>query len=167
MKHIFTGKNNKPYSISDLELGNILKNPELLSMYSMQELDELYKQYFGNYTYAYPYILTEKIKIYDNSDEVNSFIVGDTKYWLDKATRVGLMHLVNCSTDTVQVVLGDRVLTFTVDFAKDFLAKLEIYASQCYLQTQKHLIAIKKLTTTEDLINYDYTTGYPEKITLE
>ena len=26
----------------------------------------------------------------DSSDNVNSFIIGDKKYWLDKATRVGL-----------------------------------------------------------------------------
>jgi hypothetical protein len=77
------------------------------------------------------------------------------------------MHLANCSSETIQVVLGDQVLTFPIDFAKDFLAKLEVYAGQCYLQTQKHLIAIKELKTVEDIINYDYTAGYPEKITLE
>lgn len=167
MKNIFVGKNNKPYSISDLEIGNILKDEELLSMYSMQELDELYKKYFGNYAYVYPYILQEKIKIFDNSDEVNSFLIGENKFWLDKATRVGLMHLANCSEDNIQVVLGDQVLTFSVDFVKDFLTRLEVYAGKCYLQTQKHLIAIKELKTTEDILNYDYTTGYPEKITLE
>lgn len=167
MESVFIGKNNKPYSISDLEINSIIHNSELLSMYSMQELDTLYKKYFGNYTPKYPYILAAKIKVYDSSDEVNSFLIGGNKFWLDKATRVGLMHLVNCSTDNVQLVLGDQVLTFPIDFAKDFLAKLEVYAGQCYLQTQKHLIAIKELKTVEDIINYDYTTGYPEKITLE
>jgi hypothetical protein len=53
------------------------------------------------------------------------------------------MHLANCSSETIQVVLGDQVLTFPIDFAKNFLAKLEVYAGQCYLQTQKHLIAVK------------------------
>ena len=167
MEKVFIGKNGKPYSISDLEIGNILKNSELLSSYSMKELHELYKQYFGSYAYVYPYILAEKIKIYDSSDEVNSFLIGGNKFWLDKATRVGLMHLANCSSETIQVVLGDQVLTFPIDFAKNFLAKLEVYAGQCYLQTQKHLIAIKELKTVEDILNYDYKAGYPEKLVLE
>ena len=74
------------------------------------------------------------------------------------------MHLANCSTDNVQLVLGDQVLTIPVDIAKAFLAQLEVYAGQCYLQTQKHLIAIKNLKTKEEIINYEYTTGYTEKI---
>ena len=36
-----------------------------------------------------------------------------------------------------------------------------------YVQTQKHLIAVDSLKTPEEVINYDYTTGYPEKIVLE
>ena len=167
MAKVFIGKNNKPYPVEDLDISKILNNAELLTMYSMTELDELYKQYYGNYAYVYPYILEAKIKLYDSSEAVNSFLIGDKLFWLDKSTRVGLMHLANCSSEDLQLVLGDKVLTFPIDFAKDFLAKLEVYASQCYLQTQKHLIAVKELRTVEDVLNYDYTTGYPEKITLE
>ena len=167
MQNMFIGKNQKPYSISELEISNVLNNDELLSLYSMSELDTLYKKYFGNYKAMYPHILIKKIKLYDSSDEVNSFIIDGQKFWLDKATRVGLMHLANCSTDDLQLVLGDKILTFPVEFAKDFLMKLEVYAGQCYLQTQKHLLAVKELKTVEDILNYDYTTGYPEKITLE
>ena len=167
MQNVFIGKNQKPYSISELEINNVLNNDELLSLYSMSELDTLYKKYFGNYKAMYPHILIKKIKLYDSSDEVNSFIIGGQKFWLDKATRVGLMHLANCSTDDLQLVLGDKILTFPVEFVKNFLARLEVYAGQCYLQTQKHLLAVKELKTLEDILNYDYTTGYPEKITLE
>ena len=167
MARVFIGKNNKPYPIEELDANKILYNTELLSMFSMAELDELYKKYYGNYTYIYPYILEAKIKLYDSSEEVNSFLIGNKPFWLDKSTRVGLMHLANCSNDNLQLVLGDRILTFHPEFVKTFLARLEVYAGQCYLQTQKHLIAIKELKTVEDILNYDYTTGYPEKITLE
>lgn len=167
MKTIFIGNNNKPYDIGDLEINKILTNEEILSNHSMKDLHELYKKYFGNYVYYYPYILQAKIKLYDSSEAVNSFIINGQPFWLDKATRLGLMHLANCSKDELQLVLGDQVLTFPVEFAKDFLAKLEVYAGQCYLQTQKHLIAAKELRSLEDILNYDYTTGYPEKITLE
>ena len=32
--------------------------------------------------------------------------------------------------------------------------------------TTKHLQAIKELKTVEDVVNYNYTSGYPDKITL-
>lgn len=164
MDSIFLGKNNRPYLVSDLEISKIVNNSEILLNYTMKELDSLYRKYFGDYTHEYLTILQKKIKLYDTSDEVNSFLINGNKFWLDKNTRVGLMHLANCSTDNVQLVLGDQILTIPVDVAKNFLQQLEVYAGQCYLQTQKHLLAIKELKTVEDIINYDYTKGYPEKI---
>ena len=76
------------------------------------------------------------------------------------------MHLANCSTDTLQLVLGNQILTIPVDMAKQFLAQLEVYAGKCYLQTQKHLLALKDLRTIDDIMNYDFTAGYPEKLSL-
>jgi hypothetical protein len=62
--------------------------------------------------------------------------------------------------------LEDEIIELPVDIANKFLKELEVYAGKCYLNTQKHLIAIKSLETLEDMINYDYTSGYPEKIVL-
>lgn len=166
MKNKFIGKNNKPYSVSELRIDKVLYNDELLNMYSMSELHELYKLYFGNYEYEYKNILNAKINLYDKSEAINSFIFKGRSLWLDKATRVGLMHLANCSTEDVQLILGDQILTFSPDFVKEFLTKLEVYAGKCYVQTQKHLIAVDALKTPEEVINYDYTTGYPDKISL-
>lgn len=167
MKNKFIGKNNKPYSVSDLRIDKVLYNDELLNTYSMPELHKLYALYFGNYEYEYKNILKAKINLYDKSENVNSFIFKDKNLWLDKATRVGLMHLANCSTEDIQLILGDQILIFSPDFVKEFLTRLEVYAGKCYVQTQKHLIAVDALKTPEEVINYDYTTGYPEKIVLE
>lgn len=160
-------RNKRIFSASDLEVYSIVKNTDILNKYSMRDLDALYKKHCGDYSQWYPAILAAKIKAYDTSDAVNSFLFKGKSLWLDKATRVGLMHLANCSTSEIQVVLGDEIITFPVEVAKQFLAKLEVYAGQCYLQTQKHLLEVSKLKTPEEIINYDYTTGYPEKITLE
>lgn len=110
-------------------------------------------------------VLEKQILAYDSSDNVNSFMIGDKKYWLDKATRVGLQQLVNSSDNEVSLVLYDQVLTIPKDIASGFLAQLEVYAGKCYLQTAKHQLAIKELQTVDELINYDYTKGYPEKLT--
>lgn len=112
-------------------------------------------------------VLEAKIKQYDKSSNVNGFYYNDKEYWYDKDTRVGLQTLVNSSTEDVTLMLGDNFVELSVDKAKQFLQQLEVYAGKCYINTQKHLQAVKSLKTIEDLINYDYTVGYPSKITLE
>lgn len=158
--------NDLSYWFSDKEsVADMLKREDVLS-FPLSVWKELLEQRYGLVTQgALLSVLEAKIQKYDTSDEVNSFLIGENKFWLDKATRVGLMHLANCSPDNLQLVLGDQVLEIPVDIAKAFLSQLEVYAGQCYLQTQKHLLATKNLKTIEDVINYDYTKGYPEKIT--
>jgi hypothetical protein len=47
------------------------------------------------------------------------------------------------------------------------LYAIEVYASKCYDNTQYHISQVNKLDNIEDLKNYDYTTGYPEKLIFE
>ena len=160
--------NNISYWIADKDsLTDMLNRKDLISFPLSVWKQLLEKKYPHVNTSTLSTILEAQIKNYDTSDEVNSFLINGDKFWLDKATRVGLMHLANCSSDDLQLVLGDQVLTIAVDTAKAFLAQLEVYAGQCYLQTQKHLLAIKELKTIEDIINYDYTKGYPDKISFK
>lgn len=166
MDNIFIGKDNQPYSALELSYPRLLRNPKLLDMFTMSELDSLYNRYYGSYSYMYPNILKEKIKHYDVSKSVNGFIFEGQEFWFDKSTRLGLMHLANCSFENLQVVLGNKVISLSPEYLKDFLAKLEVYAGQCYVQTQKHLINVDSLESIEDILTYDYTIGYPEKITL-
>ena len=44
------------------------------------------------------------------------------------------------------------------------LYAIEVYASACYDNTQKHITEVNKLETIEDLLAYDYTANYPEKL---
>nr|DAU41315.1 MAG TPA: hypothetical protein [Bacteriophage sp.] len=41
---------------------------------------------------------------------------------------------------------------------------IELYASECYNTTQQHIANIKKLNSKEQINNYDYTVGYPDKL---
>lgn len=109
-------------------------------------------------------VLDKVITYYDSSQSVNSFIFNGNNLWLDKATRVGLVNLVNSSANEVTLALGDQIISIPVDVAKQFLAALEVYAGECYVNTARHKIAIKELKSQDELINYDYTTGYPEKL---
>lgn len=163
MKYI---RNGITYNIGKFDtLDSILQKIDVLK-FSMQDwYDLLYQKDRIVPKSVLLTVLENKIKSFDVSTEVNGFLINGIHYWLDKETRLGIMHLANCSKDNIQLVLGDKILTIPVGKAKDFLAQLEVYAGQCYLQTQKHLLAIKELKTIEDIINYDYTKGYPEKIT--
>ena len=67
----------------------------------------------------------------------------------------------------IEVVMGEHTLVLSAEFVKQFILQLEAYAYKCYVTTAKHLQEAQSLQTTEDIINYDYTTGYPEKIILE
>lgn len=48
--------------------------------------------------------------------------------------------------------------------AMKMLFAIELYASACYDNTQRHLAEIEKLETIDELAAYDYTVGYPEKL---
>lgn len=158
--------NNEVISVRrDASLQQLMRNRRLVNL-PLSEWNNLLIEKDGHTSeYALREVLKQQIANYDSSDNVNSFIIGGQKYWLDKATRVGLQQLVNSSDDEVSLVLQDHVLTIPKDIASGFLAQLEVYAGKCYLQTAKHQLAIKGLQTVEELINYDYTKGYPEKLT--
>ena len=44
------------------------------------------------------------------------------------------------------------------------LNTIELYASACYDNTQSHIASINAIKDVETLKNYDYRTGYPEKL---
>lgn len=108
------------------------------------------------------------IKNYDTSSDVNQFYVQDNPIWLDKATRAGL--LLRFQAEQAQEV-EDTALWYDgmqfplkVSQAIQMLYAIEMYASACYDNTQRHLAAVKELKTIEEIQNYDYRTGYPEKL---
>jgi len=47
------------------------------------------------------------------------------------------------------------------------LARLEVYAAECYNKTTDHTFAINQLTTVEEIKEYDYMADYPEKLTFD
>lgn len=162
------GKNNKIYQWSEIASTSILNNNELLSGYSLKELDNIYKSNkLGNFEFLYRDILLRQASLYDQSDNVNSFIYKGNKYWLDKQQRSCMKTVAESGLDTIEVVMGDVSLALPAEFVKQFILALEAYAYKCYVNTAKHQQAIKSLTTVEEVLNYDYTTGYPDKITLE
>ena len=109
-----------------------------------------------------------QIQAYDASENVNVFYYGETKCWLDKATRVGLMNSTNMEKtvgrQTSKLILGDLYFDFPCDTILYMLTLLEVYAKDCYDVTAQHVINVKNLTDIDSVDNYDYTAGYPDKL---
>lgn len=119
----------------------------------------------------YKSALQEKIDVitaYDTSTDVNEFYIQGIPLWLDKSTRVGLMLRFQAeqSQGKTHTTLWQSGMAFPlpIELGLHMLYELEVYASECYDNTQKHLAEIHKLTTIEDLKAYNYTLGYPEKL---
>ena len=112
----------------------------------------------------------EEITKYDVSSAVNGFYYQGNEYWLDKATRVGLMNstriLKESGQTTTTLWFNNMCLTLPVDDVIDKLSALEQYALSCYNVTASHKIAVQALTTIEAVDNYDITADYPSKIDL-
>lgn len=112
--------------------------------------------------------LINEINAYDTSDEVNSFFLNGIKVWLNKDTRVGLMNSLtiekNAGKEESTLWFNNICITINCDAAIQMLSALELYALSCYNVTAQHRIAVQNLTTLEAAMAYDYTTGYPEKL---
>lgn len=124
----------------------------------------LYSEYLGQ-------CKSQKLKQivdYDNSSEVNSFYINGLSVWLDKATRVGLANSIaieqrNGKNKTI-LFLNGMEITVPIEQAIAILDQIELYALDCYRQTESHKVQVMRLQDINEVENYDYTLGYPEKL---
>ena len=111
----------------------------------------------------------EEILAYDSSSAVNEFSMSGLPIWLDKATRAGLQlrFEAEAKAGRTSTTLWYNGLPFTLPltYAQEILIALELYASACYDNTQSHIAEVQKLESKEAVEAYDYTTGYPGKLT--
>lgn len=110
----------------------------------------------------------DDINRYDSSEDVNIFYIQGLPVWLDKATRAGLKlrfeaEIALGNTDTT-LWYNNMQFPLLLENAIQMLYAIEVYASKCYDNTQLHLSNVAKLTTIEELENYDHREGYPEKL---
>ena len=114
--------------------------------------------------------ILKHIEAYDTSSAVNGFVLNGTVVWLDKATRVGLMNSTTIAKAmgqaTTTLWLGDTKLEVGCDMAIQLLSALEMYALECFNVTAAHKKAVAELTDIGEVLSYDYTKGYPEKLSM-
>ena len=115
-----------------------------------------------------------EIEQYDKSDNVNAFFVNDHLLWKDRHDRDNLSYSTTKEMESGKaetVLWADPVhgLKFTIpcEAALEMLRAVELYAKACFNRTSEHIFNVSQLETVEDVENYDYTTGYPEKLRFE
>ena len=112
-----------------------------------------------------------EITAYDASSSVNSFLLNGMEVWLDKATRVGLMNSTtiakNMGQEKTTLWLGSYQLEVDCDKAIQLLSALEMYALECFNVTAAHKKSVSELDNIEEVLTYDYKSGYPEKLKME
>ena len=118
-----------------------------------------------------------EIERYDSSPEVNKCYIKtagtELSYWANKSERSSLKSAVNdciiMNRNTYRLDLRDLGLSVDIDCNKllEMLSALEVYAIDCYNKTTDHIFNVNNLTTIEEIENYDYRSGYPEKLIFE
>lgn len=111
--------------------------------------------------------LIERIEDYDSSEEVNKFFVNDTPVWFNKEVRTSLNSSLSIEKEvgreTTVLWINNTPYTISVDEAKRIISEVELYAVECYNNTQKNIAEAKTLTLKEEVTSFDITKGYPEK----
>lgn len=109
-----------------------------------------------------------EIAAYDTSTAVNGFKLNGNAFWLDKATRVGLMNSTTIAKGmgnaTTDLWLGEVKLTIDCDKVIRLLGGIEMYALECFNVTARHKAEVQKLKTVKEVEAYDVTEGYPKQL---
>lgn len=171
MKYIknFYGLNiiKEKYEITVYENKQLINNPseELLEKHGWRiyakdekELLEIHKKE-----------VIKNINNYDVSSYINGFIINDIQMWFDKGTRASLMLRLQAEkqlgkTDTY-IWYKEHNFEMPIDKAIEILYQLEVYASECYDTTQRHIVNVQNLDNVEDVKNYEYKVNYPRILT--
>ena len=113
--------------------------------------------------------LLHNVEIYDTSPSVNGFLLNGSVEWIDIELRMKL-----CSrtlpeekkagkTSTV-LWLGNKPYELPIETIEQIMHEIEIYAKACLDVTNRHKAQVLALSDVSALVAYDYTAGYPEKL---
>lgn len=109
-----------------------------------------------------------QIENYDSSDAVEQFTINDTPMWLGHELR----QQIRTSADAYEAlgyenmtkVFNGIEFTFPIALWRQMLNALEVYAAEALNTTERHKNNINAMDNVQDVIDYDYTTGYPLKL---
>lgn len=109
-----------------------------------------------------------QIDNYDASSNVEEFTINSTPMWLGHELRQQIRTSADAyealGYETMTKVFNGLEFTFPIGVWRQMLNALEVYAAEALNTTERHKAAVQAMTRRVDVENYDYTTGYPEKL---
>lgn len=112
----------------------------------------------------------KQIEAYDTSSAVNGFVLNGAEVWLDFELRdrvyQGNERLQRIGRTDTTLWLGYKCYNLSIEQAQNIISHIEAYAKDCYNVTAAHKKAVGELTSVEEVLTYDYTKGYPAKLTM-
>lgn len=112
-----------------------------------------------------------EITEFDNSANVNSFIIGGLPMWLSFEQRSRLLRLIDAAEakgeETYTKNWGGIDYTFPTSQWRAMVNAVEDYAGACQAVTEGHRQNVESLDTIKKVEDYDITIGYPTKINFD
>ena len=109
-----------------------------------------------------------QIENYDSSSNVEEFTINGAPMWLGHELRQQIRTSADAyeavGYETMTKVFNGIEFTFPITAWRQMLNALEIYAAEALNTTERHKNAVNAMDNVQDVIDYDYTTGYPLKL---
>lgn len=109
-----------------------------------------------------------EIEDYDESEAVNSFVIGGVRMWLsfDERTRIrsSIDAYRNEGKKTMTKWFEGKEFTFDLDTWQGMLDKLSVYASEALNVTEGHKAEVEAMTDIDLVKGFDVEGGYPERL---
>lgn len=113
--------------------------------------------------------LLHNIETFDTSSAVNGFLLNGSVEWIDIDLRVKLCTRTlpeekKAGKTSTVLWLGNKPYELPIETIEQIMHEIEIYAKACLDVTNSHKAQVLTLSDVSALVAYDYTAGYPEKL---
>lgn len=109
-----------------------------------------------------------QIDVYDSSSNVEEFTINGVPMWLGHELRQQIRTSAEAYSaagyDNMTKVFNGAEFTFPITVWLQMLNALEVYAAEALNTTERHKNNVNAMDNVQDVIDYDYTTGYPDKL---
>lgn len=109
-----------------------------------------------------------QIDHYDASPNVEEFTINGNPMWLGHELRQQIRTSADAyealGYETMTKVFNGIEFTFPIEQWRQMLNALEVYAAEALNATERHKNNVNAMDNVQDVIDYDYTTGYPLKL---
>lgn len=111
--------------------------------------------------------MKQKIDKYHLGD-IHKFTINGAETWFDFNQRTEYRQNIESSRrlgyDTTQFYVWDNIYSVNIDEFEKCLDKIQVYNNECDITAKNHELMVNSLETIEEVDNYDYMAGYPERL---